>query len=125
MDRWSMMRGDDPPFSFTVSDDGTPIDLTGCELTWTAKRHYEDAQDADSTIVKTIGDGIEVVSAAAGTIIVTLDAADTADIESEWPAWVTGCTYVWDLEVLDDYEQKRTRGRGTLRVYRDVTVSTA
>jgi hypothetical protein len=123
MTRWSMMRGDDTPFPWTVTDDGTPLDITGMELTWVAKRRYDDADDADSTIVKTIGDGITVESEEDGTIIVQLDAADTATLESD--RWPWGHTYVWNLRTVDDYEQVRTRGRGTLDVYREVAITSA
>ncbi len=120
----SMMRGDTTPFAFTVTNDGEPIDLTNCELTWTAKESWSDAQDADSTIVKTLDDGIEVVSASDGTIVIQMDSADT-----EGPGWTWGWEvwhrYVWDLQVLDDYEQLMTRGRGILTIYRDVTVTGA
>ena len=120
---WSMMRGDTTQFAFTVTDDGDPIDLTNCELTWVAKRHYDDADDADSTIVKTLDDGITIVDASDGTITIQMDAADTEDIEDEWPFWSSGHTDVWNLRVLDDYEQDMTRGRGTLLVYRQVAVT--
>ena len=117
---WSMMRGDSTPFEFTVTDDGEPIDLTGLELTWTAKRYWD--QTGTGVITKTLGDGIEVVSAADGTIIVQMDPDDTNGIESYWSHWPNGHSYVWDLETLDEYEQIRTRGRGVLNVYKDVTV---
>lgn len=120
---WSMIRGDTTQFEFTVTDDGEPIDLTNAELTWTAKRSWSDADDADINIVKTLDDGITVTSAEDGTITVQMDIADTEDIESQWPTWwgSSAFTYVWDLVVLDDYEQTRTRGRGMLKVYRNVT----
>ena len=119
---WSMIRGDMTQFPFTVTDDGTPIDLTGCELTWTAKRRWDDADDADTNIVKTLDDGITVVSAEDGTILIHMDVADTEGIESDYPAWWTASpTYRWDLQVLDDYMEVRTRGRGVLKVYRNVT----
>lgn len=120
---WSMIRGDTTQFEFTVTDDGEPIDLSNVELTWTAKRSWSDADDADTNIVKTLGDGITVTSAQDGTITVQMDTADTEGIESTWPTWwgPAPYTYVWDLVVLDDYEQTRTRGRGMLKVYRNVT----
>ena len=123
MNRWSMMRGDTTPFAFTVTNDGVPIDLTNTELTWVAKRHYDDADDADSTIIKTLDDGIIIDSAEDGTITIHLEAADTEDIESEWPYWSSGYTYLWNLRVVDDYEQTMTRGRGILLVYRQVAVT--
>mgnify|MGYP003577883506 CR=1 FL=1 len=120
---WSMIRGDTTRFEFTVTDDGEPIDLTLVELTWTAKRSWSDADDAESNIIKTLDDGITVTSAEDGTILIQMDAVDTEDIESQWPTWwsASAFTYVWDLVVLDDYEQRRTRGRGMLKVYRNVT----
>lgn len=119
---WSMIRGNTTQFPFTVTDDGVPIDLTLVELTWTAKRSWSDADDADTNIVKTLDDGITVVSAEDGTILIQMDTADTEGIESDPTWWPADWTYVWDLQVLDDYEQVRTRGRGTLKVYRNVTV---
>lgn len=120
MTDWSMMRGDSTPFEFTVTDDGVPIDLTGLELTWTAKRYWD--QTGDGVLTKTLGDGITVTSAEDGTIVVQMEPEDTEDIESSWSHWHQRYTYVWDLETVDEYDQKRTRGRGVLKVYRDVTV---
>ena len=119
---WSMIRGDTTQFPFTVTDDGVPIDLTLVELTWTAKRHWDDADDADTNITKTLDGGITVLSPEDGTILIQMDTADTEGIESDPTWWPADWTYVWDLQVLDDYEQVRTRGRGTLKVYRNVTV---
>ena len=120
---WSMIRGDTTQFEFIVTDDGEPIDLTNAELTWTAKRSWADADDAATNIVKTLDDAITFTSAEHGTITVQMDAVDTEDIESQWPTWwsASAFTYVWDLVVLDDYEQTRTRDRGMLKVYRNVT----
>ena len=122
----SMMRGDTTPFAFTVTNDGVPIDLTNCELTWTAREAGGlDEADSTPTIVKTLDDGITVVDASDGTIVIQMDSADTEDASGWTWGWEVWHRYVWDLQVLDDYDQLMTRGRGILTVYRDVTVTGA
>lgn len=109
-----MTRGDTAAFAVHIvdADTGDDVNLTGLVLTFTAKHKYEDA-DADAVFVKTLGDGIAVVSAEAGTATITVSPEDTDDLTYHR-------TLVWDLQV-EDGADVRTPLRGTLAVRRDVT----
>jgi len=124
----SMIRGDTRAFTMTLyDDDGNPIDLeTGIDgITFTAQRN---AWPSDTDIVKTLGDGIELQEEeegedppdVTGGIVVTLDPADTNDLHI--PHYFRSWTFVWDVQLLTTDEAIRTRRRGTLVVYADVTV---
>lgn len=123
MTDFSMIRGDTKVLAVTLSNvNGTPLDLTDKTLTWTAARWGAD------DLVKTEGDGIEIVSAIAGTCTVTIDPADTEDLsfpyEFAWGAYRGNIELRWDFEVLSG-DEVRTPLRGRLKVYPDVTRNTA
>lgn len=113
------IRGDDEIYdiAFKMPDGVTPLNLTGAQGIWfTAKRSSLDP-DADALIQKALGAGIAIVSAPAGTATLTIDAADTADIEPT--------TLVWDAQVKDSLTKIRTAAKGTLVIESDVTRATA
>lgn len=112
------IRGDDEIYDveFKMPDGTTPLNLTGVQGIWfTAKRSSLDP-DADALVQKSLGSGITVVSAPAGTATITIDAADTVDIEPT--------VLVWDAQVKDSLGKIRTAAQGTLKITADVTRAT-
>jgi hypothetical protein len=125
MIRLSMMRGDTRPMTVTLTDEnGNPIDLdTLSDITFTAKLNYDDSDTATTTIVKTLTDGVVIEDPATdGVCTITIEPADTSDIDFWW-SW-TALRLVWNIRVIDDYEQAtRTVARGYLYIYQDVAVT--
>lgn len=110
-----VIRGDDEVLdvSFKQPDGITPLDITGALGIWfTVKRSSLD-DDADALIQKSLGAGIAVVSAPAGTATITISPADTADIEPG--------THRWDAQVKDGLGKVRTAAKGAFKVVYDVT----
>lgn len=71
-----MYRGDDRDFTVTLTEDGSPMDLTGADVRFTAKEHLRD-DDEDAVVVATVGDGIVVDDPTSGVLVVSVDAEDT------------------------------------------------
>ena len=121
----AMIQGDTKAFTFTLyeDDETTPIDLEtdADEITFTARK-YQHSDD----IVKTLGDGIELVEQGeeedapdvTGQITVTLDPEDTSEIDV--PDYLARLTLLWDIEVVTD-GAVHTRRRGELVLYPQVT----
>lgn len=101
-------RGDTAviPLRDVVDEQGNPLDLTGWEVTFTAKKF---TKDTEAVFVKSTlpGDGIVIVAEGAD---VTLDEADTA----------LGRTLVYDAEARKD-GRVITIEKGTITVQVDVT----
>ena len=111
-------RGDRHVFDLALTDGaGAPLDLTARSLRFTAKTRIADS-DADAVLVKTIGDGIELVDADEGTATLTIEPDDTSDIDLPR-------TLIWDLQVEDGAGDVRTPLRGKLAIVRDVTRNTS
>lgn len=109
-----MTRGDDVEFNVVVTDQaGDPVDLTGIDLRFTAKRDSGDGDD-DAIIVKTTGAGITVTDEAGGLATISIDAADTDELGV--PASLT-----WDLQSTDEAAKVRTLAGGTLAISPDVS----
>lgn len=93
----SMYRGDDATFPFTLTQGGTPQDLTGATLVFSCRlaSTFEDAdEDAAAALIVSGGD---IVLANQGTdpgeITVTVPAADSVDL-------TTG-KYLCDVQVTE------------------------
>ena len=116
----AMIQGDTKAFTFTLyeDDETTPLDLEGNPsgdapvVTFTARK-YQHSTD----IVKVSDDGIEL-GAEDGEIIVTIDPADTDEIDV--PDYLARLTLLWDIQVESDGET-HTRRRGELVLYPQVT----
>ncbi len=102
----SMTRGDDRTLTITASDS-----LAGSEVTFTAKRSRRDA-DVDAVIRKTTGAGVEI-GTPDSTAVVTIDAADTEDLEPV-ALW-------WDVQIVDGDSLIRTVAQGRLSIAADIT----
>jgi len=112
-----IIRGDDEILDLAFKDPaGAALNITGATGIWfTAKRSSLD-DDIDALIQKSLGAGIAVVSAPAGTATVTINAADTTGIDPT--------TLVWDAQIKDAAGKVRTAAKGTLKVVHDVTRAT-
>lgn len=106
-----MYRGDDRTFPLTITAAGVARNLAGATFRFTAAR----TPDGDPVIETT---DVAIVSAPAGTVTLTIDAAETAELEVptvwptawRWPYW-THVPYLtprryepflrlyWDIEV--------------------------
>lgn len=114
-----MVRGDTPSWQGQVTDpdnNHAPKNITGCALTFTAKRDIEDA-DSSAIIRKTIGNGIVLPVGTAG--LFTLGpflVADTQALEDE----LVGL--VFDIQMVLGGNVS-TVAKGTLTVSPDSTQS--
>lgn len=121
MTDFSMIRGDTKTLTVTLTNsNGSPLDLTDKTLTFTATRW-----GYSTGIVKTEGDGIEVTSALDGICEITIDPADTADLEPDYWGGYSLLSYTWDFQVENEAGEVRTPLRGRLKVYPDMTRATA
>lgn len=75
---FTMFAGDTKVIPVTVIDeDGMAVNITGATFTWEAARTV----DGTAAITKTVGAGIALTSPATGVFTITLDEADTDDLE--------------------------------------------
>lgn len=112
----TITRGDDVTLDIFLTDKGQPVDLTGAQLWWTAKRRHIDL-DSLAVIQKTLGAGITITQPTQGKAEVALVPNDTAALESI-ALW-------WDLQGKDGAGKVRTLAAGRLVVEADVTRTTA
>jgi hypothetical protein len=106
MRHFTLWAGDDVTLSATATDSaGAAVNLTGSTLSWT----LSDGNVA--RVTKTTSDGITVTSAANGTFTVSLDTADTSDLEAG--------TYRHRATVTDASSNITTVLDGRARVLRD------
>lgn len=114
----TVKRGDTIDLEVPILRDDVAVDLTGADIWFTAKRRLTDA-DADAVAQKSIGSGIVVVGDAAdGTVLVTLDPADTDSLTKQT---VLTC----DIQLVEADGRVTTVASGTLTVELDATRSTA
>ena len=114
----TMKRGNTKRFTATVTQSGVAYDLDNAAGLWfTARR------DPESPVLfaKSLGDGITITNAAAGTALITLAAADTEDLPS------VAIQLEVDLEMETDTGEIHTvfppeGERGILVVEPDITV---
>lgn len=106
MRHFTFWAGDDVTLSATATNSsGSAVNLTGSTLEWTL------TDGRTERITKTTSSGITVVTAASGTFTVSLDAADTADLEAG--------TYRHRATVTDGSSNVTTVLDGRARVLRD------
>jgi hypothetical protein len=75
-----LYRGDTIKIWMTLTDGDTVQDLDELdEIYFTAKINISDADDAATTIQKTLADGITIQDAPTGLILITLQPEDTAN----------------------------------------------
>ena len=111
-------RGDTKKIPVTAYDtSGLPFNLaqvTGIKFTVKKKRSEP---DSSALISKSLGSGIEVLNAANGTMMVTLNPADTSSMTSSLRG------LVWDIQIVTSLGEVYTIADGLMNVERDVTRS--
>jgi hypothetical protein len=112
-----IVRGDDEVLDFAFQDeDGGPLDLSGAYQVWFTAKHSLMDEDEDAVILKTLGDGVEIVSELEGVGTIEISGSDTAGLPSK-------ATLKFDVQLLDSTEKTKTLISGNLRVSPDVTRS--
>lgn len=114
-----MQRGDAASFDIAArKSDGTPLDLTGATLWFTAKPRRIDADNSAGVIQKTSAAGAVVITdAPGGRARVDLVAADTSGLAGDITLW-------WDVQAKIG-GRDRTLAHGRLFIRADVTRATA
>ena len=111
-------RGDSLTFNFTITEDGSAVDLTNSCLVFSVK---ERLSDNSSVIQRTneAGDGIEVTDAINGKATVCINSTGTANVSC---LLKTG-PHVWDMQFISAGSQPKTYTvlDGTFCVQGDVT----
>jgi hypothetical protein len=120
--RLTLPRGDTGLWEFTVTqpDGTTPQPITGCTITFSAKRRSSDA-DADAVVSKSTPSDVEIVDGPGGIVRVHLVPGDTEDLDAPM-------TLLWDLQIVDGLGNVWTvpsEGHGELRIVRDITRATS
>ena len=106
--------GDTLVFEFPpIEVDGVPLNLTGYDIKFTAKQAADDADNALTTIQKTLGSGLTVPTPSNGIVVLTLQPIDTDQLEKT-------TTYVWDLQ-LNLSGTITTVAYGNMTITMDVT----
>ena len=108
-----IIRNRTAKFDIAATLNGSPWPLSGVGLKFAMKKSTGD-RDADALAVKTIGNGIAIVDAAAGTALMQIDPVDTTSL----PA--VGVNRIhWDLAGIDGNDRWEL-ARGHFRVEPDV-----
>lgn len=101
----SIYAGDDVELNITVYDSaGSALDITGLSAAqWIMKRY---AGSTTAEITKTLGGGVTVVSAADGTMKVSINSADSVSLTSNF--------YYHELRIQDSNSDYTTVMTGTV-----------
>ena len=96
-------------YRFTLVDqNGAAINLTGASLTWAAYPAGTAKTGAPvAFLTKTVGSGITVISAPAGTIELAFTPVQTVDKAGSYP---------WELELVEAGGDTWLAGSGTMRI---------
>lgn len=115
-----MWRGDDRTYTMTATIGGSPLNLTGAAMRFTAKLAVEDADAAAIIGPLTVGSGITITDAPNGVFTVAIPAAETIGLTEE-------TSTLWDVEITIS-GVKRTvpevngkPKKGTLKIRMDVS----
>lgn len=104
-----IVQGDTCSFRVTLQDEtDTAINLTGTTANMEIKR-----LDGTLVLALSIGDGITYTNAAAGEMTITIDAADTDNLEPEY-------TYLYDVQWTNG-SNVRTVAAGHLKIMKQIT----
>ncbi len=109
-----LYRGDTIHIYMTLVEDDLPLNLTGWDLWFTAKKDLNDTDNAATTIQKRLGSGIILIDILAGQIRITLLPNDTNSNN-------TSITYVCDIQGKDPSGEIHTFDDGTMTISVDIT----
>lgn len=112
-------RGDDHTFAIAVTNpDGSPTDITGAVLRWTAKKDLHD-QDAQAVMTKTSltppGSGITIDTPTQGLASLIFIPTDTSAFTDETQLW-------YDLQI-ESGGKIETIDKGWVTVTLDVSIT--
>ncbi len=110
-------RGDTIRLLVEVERSGSPLNVTGRDFWFTAKRRLSDPDVnavAQKTLIAGAANGVEVLNGPAGQLLVTLDPSDTEGL-------TRAMTLVWDVQMREPDGVLTTVAAGTLLVQLDVT----
>lgn len=110
-------RGDTIRLLVEVERNGSPLNVTGKDFWFTAKKRLSDL-DASAVAQKSLiggaSNGIEVLNGAAGQVLVTVAPADTEGL-------TRATTLYWDVQMAEADGVLWTVASGTIQVVPDVT----
>jgi len=110
----TMVRGDNFAFDLRVLNNGVAVDLTGGDMTMTAKWSPTDP-NIDAVFTRTLGSGITFTDAAAGEVSVELIPANTNGLPDKQ------IFLNYDIEYTSSLGKIYTITRGKLKVVPDIT----
>ena len=112
-----LVRGDDWTIKLTVSDSGSPLDITGYTYWFTLKDNIDDADPGALQVSVTPSVVGSPTEASQGIVYITANktATDT----------VTPATYNYDVQQIDNSGKVQTLLIGKVKVVKDVTRSIA
>ncbi len=110
---FDMWRGDTQVIAAAVTVSAVPANISGCSLTFTAKRSLQDT-DANAVFQLTTPTEITITNGPGGLCDINIASADTA---SETQAIRCYC----DLQLVDTLGNVSTTATGTLFIKLDVT----
>lgn len=109
-----MVRGDTRLYECLLLDsDAEPYDLTGCDLTFTAKSSIADADD-DAVFQLTLGAGITAPEPTTGLFTIEVSPADTVNLAN-------ATTLVCDIQLKAADDRVYTIAKGLMTIVEDVT----
>jgi hypothetical protein len=117
-----LVRGDSAEYAIAVTTDEGPQEITGAELTFTAKTSL--LASGEVVIEKTIGDGITVDDAVEGLATLAIAPEDTSGMtlmETSRGQFFAPTLY-WDLQLKDLAGNIYTLNSGTMVVRGDATI---
>ena len=109
----SIIRGDTASIEVQITQDGTPINITGYTVFFTAKKNLSDS-DASAAIKKDITSHSDPVN---GKTLVSLAPADTSSLAIG--------NYHWDLQLKSGAGAITSVTKQILEIIEDVTIRTS
>jgi hypothetical protein len=110
---FEMWRGDTEVFDAAIMVGGSPVNITGCTLRFTAKRSLQDA-DADAVFQLVTPTEIVITNGPGGLCEINVASLDTSGL------LVPTLCYC-DLQLVDTLGNVSTTATGTLMIKIDVT----
>jgi hypothetical protein len=118
MNNLTFIHGDTEELELVITDKSDVVqDITGFTFWFTIKKDNANPDDA-AIMQKTIGNGIEIIDAEVGKILVTVNPSDRALVS-------LGRVYNWDLQLKDAAGRIKTPRKGTVEFTSDSTHATS